>query len=31
MREKMPLVCSEDYGRDESSAKVILKLKIDGD
>ncbi len=23
MREKMPLVSSQDYGRDESSAKVI--------
>ena len=24
MREKMPLVSSQDYGRDESSAKVTL-------
>ena len=24
MREKKPLVSSQDYGRDESSAKVII-------
>lgn len=25
MREKMPLVCSDDYGKDADSAKVMLQ------